>query len=75
MFFITQKDKKEILEILLKHDGKCKMSDLVKEYSYSNDKYTKKKKIKEVLEVLNKELKKSVVINIVENKGIVEILF
>ena len=46
MFLITGKDKAEILKILLEHNCKCKMSELVREYSYLNDKKSKKGKIK-----------------------------
>lgn len=75
MFLITQKDKKEILQILLEHDGRCKMNDLVKQYSYLNDKKTKRAKIREVIKVLNKELKKRAKVEIVEKEGFVEIIY
>lgn len=75
MFLITQKDKKEVLQILLKYDCKCKMNILVKQYSYLNDKKTKKAKIREIIKVLNKELKKSVEVEIVEKEGLVEIRY
>lgn len=42
MFLVTQKDKTEILKILLENNCKCKMSELVREYSYLNDKKSKK---------------------------------
>lgn len=75
MFFIAKKDKKEILQMLLEHDCRCKMNDLVKQYSYLNDKKTKRAKIREVIKVLNKELKKSVEVEIVEKEGLVEIRY
>ncbi len=74
MFLITQKDKKEILQILLEHDCRCKMNDLVKQYSYLNDKRTKRAKIREVVKVLNKELKQ-IKTEIVEKQGLVEIIY
>lgn len=75
MFTITKKDKKEILKILLDHNCRCKMSDLVKEYSYLNDKKTKRAKIKEIIKVLNKELSKMIEVQIVEVNGWVEVDF
>ena len=75
MFFIAKKDKKQILQILLEHDCRCKMNDLVKQYSYLNDKKTKRTKIREIIKVLNKELKKSVEVEIVEKQGLVEIRY
>ena len=75
MFQITQKDKKEILKILFDHDCKCKMNDLVKSYSYLNDKKSKRAKIREVIKVLNKELQKIIKVEIVESHGEVKIYF
>lgn len=75
MFSIKQKDKTEILKILLEHDCKCKMSELVREYSYLNDKKIKKAKIREIVRKLNKELNKTVELRIVEIDGSVEIIF
>ena len=75
MYHITQKDKKEILKILFKHKCKCKMSVLVKEYSYANDKQSKRAKIREVIKRLNKELQKMLKVEIVENGAWVEIIF
>lgn len=75
MFLITQKDKAEILKILLEHNCKCKMSELVREYSYLNDKKSKKGKIREVVRQLNKELNSTIEMRIVEIGGSVEIIF
>jgi len=75
MYHITQKDKTEILKILFEHDCKCKMSDLVKEYSYLNYKKNKKEKIREVIRKLNKELNEVIEVQIIEIKGYVEIIF
>lgn len=75
MFLITQKDKREILKILLEHKCKCRMSILVENFSYSNDKKTKKAKIREVIKVLNRELSKTIKLQILENKGFVEIIY
>ncbi len=75
MFQITKKDKKEILRILLEHDGKCRMSELIREYSYLNDRKTKREKIREVIRQLNKELNQKIKLQIVEIGGWVEIIF
>ncbi len=75
MFFIAKKDKKQILQILLEHDCRCKMNDLVKQYSYLNDKRTKRAKIREIIKVLNKELKQSIKAEIIEKEGFVEIIY
>lgn len=74
MFHITKEDKKEILQILLEHDCRCKMNILVNNFNYLNDKKTKRAKIREVIKVLNKELKESVEVEIVEKQGFVEII-
>ena len=75
MFLITQKDKKEILQTLLEHKCKCKMDILVENFSYLNDKKTKRAKIREVIKVLNKELKQSIKAEIIEKEGFVEIIY
>lgn len=75
MFHITKEDKKEILQILLEHDCRCKMNILVNNFNYLNDKKTKRAKIREIIKVLNKELKKSVEVEIVEKEGLVEIRY
>lgn len=75
MFHITKEDKKEILQILLEHDCRCKMNILVNNFNYLNDKKTKRAKIREIIKVLNKELKQSVKAEIVEKEGFVEIVY
>lgn len=75
MFHITKEDKKEILQILLEHDCRCKMNILVNNFNYLNDKKTKRAKIREIIKVLNKELKQSVKAEIVEKEGLVEIIY
>lgn len=75
MFHITKEDKKEILQTLLEHDCRCKMNILVNNFNYLNDKKTKRAKIREIIKVLNKELKKSVEVEIVEKEGLVEIRY
>lgn len=75
MFHITKEDKKEILQILLEHDCRCKMNILVNNFNYLNDKKTKRAKIREIIKVLNKELKQSIKAEIVEKEGLVEIIY
>jgi len=75
MFHITKEDKKEILQILLEYDCRCKMNILVNNFNYLNDKKTKRAKIREIIKVLNKELKQSVKAEIVEKEGLVEIIY
>lgn len=75
MFHITKKDKKEILKILFDHGCKCKMNDLVKSYSYFNDKKSKRAKIREIIKKLNKELQKIIKVEIIEGHGEVKIYF
>ncbi len=75
MFLITKKDKKEVLNILITHECRCKMSELIKEYSYLNDKKSKREKIREIIRGLNEELNKTIELQIVEDKEYVKIMF
>ena len=64
MYHITKKDKKEILKILFEHDCKCRMSALVKKYSYAYNKKSRRAKIREIIKKLNKELQEMIKVEI-----------
>ncbi len=75
MFLITKNDKKEILNILIHYNCKCKMSELIKEYSYLNDRKSKREKIRMIIRELNRELNRMIKLQIVEKENYVEIKF
>lgn len=65
MYNITKKDKNDILNIILKNDGKTEMQEIMRKYSYANTKKQKEQKILEVIKSLNRDLTKTVRVKLV----------
>lgn len=63
-FFISKQDKLCVLHSFLNHNGICTLHILAKELEYCETLDIKKKKVRAIIPVLEKELNKSVQVKI-----------